>query len=210
MENKKQIVSIERVRDSGEVLTNEREVEAMLNLVKDEVERIDSKFLEPACGDGNFLIAILKRKLNIAKKYKNKNDFEKFSLLGLSSIYGIDLLIDNVEESRKRLLVYFEEFYRKNFTEIDEEIIKSAKFILNRNIIQGDSLNGVNKIIFTNFSLINNDFKLEEYKFSDMNEENQLIALPLFGIANENNKNVFVPKPIKTYNLINFKELYKI
>jgi hypothetical protein len=89
-----QVKSNQRVRDHGEVLTARREVEAMLDLVKNESERIDSRFLEPACGDGNFLVAILERKLNVVSlRYKTKRaDFEVNMLSALSSIYGIDLL----------------------------------------------------------------------------------------------------------------------
>src|SRR5574344_2728063 len=95
----KQIKSFKRVREYGEVLTAKREVEAMLDLVKNEAERIDSRFLEPACGDGNFLVAILERKLKtVADKYRTKQvDFEAQMLSALGSIYGIDLLDDNIQ-----------------------------------------------------------------------------------------------------------------
>src|SRR5437899_9955817 len=91
-----------RVADHGEVLTGSREVNAMLDLVKQETERIDSKFLEPACGTGNFLTEILERKLQVVKsRYgKNKWDSERYAVLAVSSIYGIDLLPDNVKKCR--------------------------------------------------------------------------------------------------------------
>jgi len=94
----KQVKSKQRVTDHGEVFTAEREVIAMCDLVKQETERIDSRFLEPACGDGNFLAEVLSRKLAIVKKkYKRSAyDYERNSLLGVSSIYGVDILIDNV------------------------------------------------------------------------------------------------------------------
>ena len=102
---KAQIKSKKRVASRGEVFTAEREVKAMCDLVKDETERIDSRFLEPACGDGNFLAEILTRKLNVVtKKYKkNLSDWEKYSLLAVSSLYGIDIMSDNAQECRKRL-----------------------------------------------------------------------------------------------------------
>ena len=103
---KKQTKSRQRVRDHGEVFTNEREVKAMCDLVKDETERIDSRFLEPACGDGNFLAEILTRKLEIVKrKYKKSAlDYEKNAVLAASSIYGVDILIDMAlpEELRQK------------------------------------------------------------------------------------------------------------
>src|SRR5574344_3015286 len=101
----KQIKSFKRVREHGEVLTAKREVEAMLDLVKNESERIDSRFLEPACGTGNFLTSIFERKLKtVSAKYKAKKiDFEVNLLSALSSIYGIDLLEDNIKESQNRM-----------------------------------------------------------------------------------------------------------
>ena len=105
----KQIKSKQRVADHGEVFTREQEVNAMLDLVKDETLRIESRFLEPACGDGNFLIQILKRKLEIVEKnYRtSQREYEFYAVLAICSIYGIELLKDNVEACRKRLLSYF-------------------------------------------------------------------------------------------------------
>ena len=99
LEKEVQVKSAERVRNHGEVLTARREVEAMLDLVKNESERIDSRFLEPACGTGNFLTAILERKLKtVADRYRTKEaDFEIQMLSALGSIYGIDLLEDNIK-----------------------------------------------------------------------------------------------------------------
>src|SRR3954452_2041350 len=95
-----QVRTKKRVSDHGEVLTGQREVNAMLDLVKQETDRIDSRFLEPACGDGNFLIAILERKLVVVEhRYgKSQLDFERYAVLAVSSIYGIDILPDNVRD----------------------------------------------------------------------------------------------------------------
>ena len=111
---KKQTKSRQRVRDHGEVFTNEREVKAMCDLVKDETERIDSRFLEPACGDGNFLAEILTRKLEIVKrKYKKSAlDYEKNAVLAASSIYGVDILIDNVIACRERMFKIWDKEYK--------------------------------------------------------------------------------------------------
>jgi SAM-dependent methyltransferase len=119
-----QIKSKSRVNKYGEVFTAEREVNAMLDLVKEECYKIDSKFLEPACGTGNFLVEILRRKLSVAK-----NDRE--ALISLTSIYGIDILQDNVETSRARML----EIFSKQCN-----LIEKARFILSNNIIWGDTL----------------------------------------------------------------------
>lgn len=101
-----QVKSRKRVVDHGEVFTAEREVKAMCDLVSDECLRIDSRFLEPACGNGNFLSEILARKLDeVAKKYKRSPaDYEKNALLALGSLYGVELLLDNVKECRYRFI----------------------------------------------------------------------------------------------------------
>ena len=106
-----QVKSRQRVSDHGEVFTAEREVNAMLDLVKQETERVDSRFLEPACGDGNFVVEILRRKLAAAKKRATPPkrqtvvplEFEKQSVIAVASIYGVDLLQDNVIACRQRL-----------------------------------------------------------------------------------------------------------
>jgi hypothetical protein len=104
--NDNQVKSRQRVADHGEVFTNEREVNAMLDLVKHETERIDSRFLEPACGNGNFLVAVLRRKLvEVERRYSSSQlEFERYSIVAVSSLYGIDLMPDNVTECINRLL----------------------------------------------------------------------------------------------------------
>ena len=101
--NKSQIKSRQRVADHGEVFTNPREVNAMLDLVRDESFRLDSRFLEPACGDGNFLIEILRRKLSLLQDIKTPTEWEFKSLIAVGSCYGIDILPDNAEACRERL-----------------------------------------------------------------------------------------------------------
>lgn len=141
-----QIKSKERVSAHGEVFTNPREVNAMLDLVKAETERIDSRFLEPACGDGNFLIEILRRKLAIcetrvkAKQY-TQLQYEHDAIWAISSIYGIELLADNAAACRERLLNYFTEQYQSLFkSKCKENCIEAARYILSKNIIHGDAL----------------------------------------------------------------------
>lgn len=142
-QKQRQIVSRERVRAHGEVYTAEREVNAMLDLVKAQSEDDGSTFLEPACGDGNFLVAILRRKLAaLRKKYRRSSfDFEFNSLLVLGLLYGVDILPDNVTRCRRRL---FDEWtaacraVRKKPP--DEALAKSAAFILERNVVCGNAL----------------------------------------------------------------------
>src|SRR5665213_2307320 len=112
-----QVVSKQRVTDHGEVYTSSREVNAMLDLVKQETERIDSRFLEPACGDGNFLTKILERKLRaVESRYgRSQLEFERNAVLAVTSIYGIDILEDNVLKCRQRLFDVFERQYGARF-----------------------------------------------------------------------------------------------
>lgn len=141
--DKSQTKSKERVRDHGEVFTAEREVKAMCDLVKDETERIDSRFLEPACGDGNFLAEILTRKLQVVKKKYGKSvtDYEKNSLLAVSGIYGVDILYDNVLACRKRMFdIWNDEYSRVCKGAEDEQMRNAIKFILQRNIVCGNAL----------------------------------------------------------------------
>lgn len=125
--------------DHGEVFTPPWLVEAMLDLVKGETERIDSRFLEPACGSGNFLVAVLRRKLAAVELRYGKNDFEKrhYALLALMSIYGIELLPDNIAECRANLLEVFGSFLDED---ISSECCRAAEWVLMQNLVHGDAL----------------------------------------------------------------------
>jgi hypothetical protein len=133
------VKSKQRVADHGEVFTPAWMVEAMLDLVKDETERIDSRFLEPACGSGNFLVQILKRKLAAVEIKYGKSDFEKqhYALLALMSAYGIELLADNIVECRENILEIFSDYL--HLGEADS-LYRAASFVLSQNIVQGDAL----------------------------------------------------------------------
>lgn len=138
-----QVKSKQRVAAHGEVFTAEREVNAMLDLVRQETERIDSRFLEPACGDGNFLAEILRRKLAVVKrKYRrNPSDYEKYAVLAASSIYGVDLLQDNVDACRARMFAIWDTEYRAVLKkEVNEDCRAAVRFIFSRNIVCGNAL----------------------------------------------------------------------
>ncbi|MGN1053515.1 MAG: restriction endonuclease subunit M [Candidatus Scatosoma sp.] len=131
------------MRNHGEVFTAEREVKAMCDLVKDETERIDSRFLEPACGDGNFLAEILTRKLAVVrKKYgKSRSDYEKNAVLAASSIYGVDILQDNVFACRERMFgIWNKEYTAVCKKDCNNETREAVKFIFSRNIVCGNAL----------------------------------------------------------------------
>ena len=132
------VKSKQRVADHGEVFTPAWMVEAMLDLVKDETERIDARFLEPACGSGNFLVPILRRKLAIVELKYGKSDFERghYALLGLMCIYGIELLPDNILECRANVLEVFAEYL--NLDEADD-LCRAATHVLSQNLVHGDA-----------------------------------------------------------------------
>ena len=133
------VKSKQRVADHGEVFTPAWMVEAMLDLVKDETERIDSRFLEPACGSGNFIVQILRRKLAAVEIKYGTSDFERqhYALLGLMCIYGIELLADNIDECRANVLEVF-----ANYLQLDEadELYRAATYVLQQNLVHGDAL----------------------------------------------------------------------
>lgn len=133
------VKSKQRVADHGEVFTPPWMVDAMLDLVKGETERIDSRFLEPACGSGNFLVQVLRRKLAAVELKYGKSEFEKrhFALFGLMCIYGIELLPDNIVECRDNLLTIFYEYLR---LDEGEDLYRAARFVLTQNLIHGDAL----------------------------------------------------------------------
>ncbi|TNB97520.1 N-6 DNA methylase [Paracoccus marcusii] len=133
------IKSKKRVADHGEVFTPGWLVDAMLDLVKGEADRIDSRFLEPACGSGNFLIRVLQRKLAAVETKFGKHDFEKrhYALLGLMCTYGIELLADNIAECRANMLDVLAEYL--NIDESDD-LYRAAFFVLSQNLVHGDAL----------------------------------------------------------------------
>jgi hypothetical protein len=133
------VKSKERIADHGEVFTPAWMVEAMLDLVKGETERIDSRFLEPACGSGNFLVQILRRKLVAVELKYGKSDFERrhYALFALMCIYGIELLTDNISECRANLLEILAEYL--NLDESDE-LFRAASYVLSQNLVHGNAL----------------------------------------------------------------------
>lgn len=210
----KQVVSKQRVSDHGEVYTHPREVNAMLDLVKHETERIDSRFLEPACGTGNFLVEILARKLALVKaRYaKSQLGFERYAIIAVGSIYGIELLEDNVFACQQRLFQLFDEVYTKLYkANCKEACRRSVKFILSRNILHGDALTlktvhiNAQPIIFSEWSAVNGSMvKRRDFKFSHLIDRADSQALPLFSDLGEE---AYIPEPVKDYPLVHFLEL---
>lgn len=133
------IKSKQRVADHGEVFTPPWMVEAMLDLIKGETERIDSRFLEPACGSGNFLVRILQRKLAAVELKFGKSDFEKrhYALLAVMCTYGIELLADNIAECRANMLEILADYL--NLEESDD-LYRAASYVLSQNLVHGDAI----------------------------------------------------------------------
>ncbi len=133
------VKSKQRVADHGEVFTPAWMVQTMLDLVKDETHRIDSRFLEPACGSGNFLVQVLQRKLAAVERRYGKSDFERrhYAMLALMCIYGIELLPDNIAECRANLLDLIADYLN-----IDEtsDLYRAVFHVLSINLVHGDAL----------------------------------------------------------------------
>lgn len=129
----------QRVADHGEVFTPPWMVEKMLDLVVGEAERIDARFLEPACGSGNFLVPILERKLTAVELKFGKSDFERrhYAMFGLMCCYGIELLADNIAECRANMLEVFAEYLGASQS---DDVYRAASFVLSRNLVHGDAM----------------------------------------------------------------------
>lgn len=209
-----QVISKQRVADHGEVLTGEREVNAMLDLVKSETERIDSRFLEPACGNGNFLAAILGRKLAVVEeRYSTSQvEFERYAVLAVTSLYGIDLLQDNVQQCRARLLQIFDDVYSRLFGQTKKgKCLDAVDFILGLNVVRGDALSlktvdpEPRYIVFPEWSPLNgNLLKRRDFAFHSLVDTENMNSLPLFSDLGED---AFIPEPVKDFSPVNFMEI---
>ena len=233
----RQIKSKQRVADHGEVMTGEREVNAMLDLVKQETERIDSTFLEPACGDGNFLIEILRRKLAVVRReyYPRRGscyDYELQAMKAVMSIYGVELLQDNVEACRERLFCLFDQEYTsvcKN--KASDEYREAIKYVLSQNILCGNALSMMcvnlfgddtdDYIVFPEWSFPRNDSMVKRRDFrldvllkendDSENYENYSLfddhAMSLENWEEDPVTKEMIPKPIKEYSLIHYRRI---
>lgn len=207
-----------RVRDSGEVFTAKREVDAMLDLVHSETERIESRFLEPACGNGNFLAPILERKLAVVQqRYKKSQiEYERNVLVALGSIYGVDILEDNVKECRDRLYKLFEDAYMSLYkNKASTKVCLSAKVIINRNILWGNALDlktadpsNPQPIIFSEWSRPFNDSRIKrhDYDYEEIVTKDEPSLLKEHKVSDLGEK-VFQVRPLKSYPLTHITKL---
>jgi hypothetical protein len=202
------IRSKKRVADHGEVFTPEWLVENMLDLVKGETERIDSRFLEPACGSGNFLVPVLQRKLTAVEAKFGKSDFERrhYALLAVMCTYGIELLPDNIVECRANMLEVFADYL--NLTQTDE-VYLAAFYVMSQNLVHGDALtmrmHDGQPIAFAEWGYLGKgkfqrrDFRLEVLtQMSTFSQEDSLFA-------HLGKHEIFTP--IKAYSPMNVREL---
>lgn len=209
-----QVVSKQRVADHGEVYTHPREVNAMLDLVKHETERIESRFLEPACGTGNFLVEILSRKLAVVEfRYKTSQfEFERYAVIAVSSIYGIDILEDNIAACQTRLFDIFDAVYARLYkANCKDECRRSVRFILSCNILHGDALTlktvtqPTKPIVFSEWSAVNgSQLKRRDFVYAHLVDKASERELPLFSDLGEE---AYIPEPLKDYPLIHFLEV---
>ncbi len=205
------VKSKQRVADHGEVFTPAWMVEAMLDLVKGETERIDSRFLEPACGSGNFLVQILRRKLAAVELKYGKSDFEKrhFALFGLMCIYGVELLPDNIAECRDDLLGIFAEYL--GLSESDD-LYQAASYVLSQNLVHGDALtmqdNSKQPITFAEWGYLGKGkFQRRDFRFDVLTHSSAFSAQDSL-FAHLGKHEIF--SPVKTYPAMNVVELAAI
>ena len=222
-----QLKSKQRARDHGEVYTHEREVNAMLDLVADQAANPDKTFLEPACGNGNFLAEILRRKLAavLQKHKKSPSAYERTALIALGSLYGIELLPDNTAECRARLHQIFAEAYQAAFPNtFKPEYLHTAQYILDKNIICADALrmqtaDGV-PIVLAEWKAVNGSFiKRRDYQYQEAvnHQDNQTQTAPqaeqagdLFSKQHQADPDKAILKPYKAYPLVHYLKLREL
>lgn len=210
-----QIKSKKRVADHGEVFTNPREVNAMLDLVADECQRIESRFLEPACGTGNFLVEILNRKLQeVSRRYRQSQiEYERYAIIALSSIYGVDILADNVAACRQRLFEVFDQQYTALFKDkCKPECRRSVRYLLTQNILWGDALTlktpevagqASHFLVFSEWSAVNGSLiKRRDYEFQYLVEKSHQYSL-----FDDLGKPSSIDKPVGDYPPMHFLKL---
>lgn len=217
-----QTKSKKRIAEHGEVFTAEREVNAMLDLLPLTIHQdIEATFLEPACGTGNFLAEILRRKLAVAliKSQLNKSQkspkysqshYERYAIQAISAIYGIELLADNVVECRERLHTLFAEHYQANFKTTHLAVLDVAKFLLSKNIVHGNALSlktiqddgsDGEPIIFSEWKFIGDtQIKRREFVYENLVEKTDNASPIDAG---------FIAKSIQDYPPIYFLQLHK-
>ena len=217
-----QVRSRRRVVDHGEVFTAEREVNAMLDLVGAETERIESRFLEPACGNGNFIAEVLRRKLAVvtARYRRSPDEYQRYAFLAVSSIYGVDILADNVGECRERLFRIVEKDARSNIKgSIEPAFLDAVRYVLEKNILCGDALTlrdaSGEPITFAEWSMLGGDLvKRRDFLLSELlegnvekNEQASLFGEALMRWDFDEETRAYLPAPVREYPPVDYREV---
>lgn len=219
-----QVKSKQRVQEHGEVFTNEREVNAMLDMVKQETERIESRFLEPACGDGNFLAEVLRRKLSVVGSLyrKSPGEYMRYAFVAVASIYGVDILEDNARECRERLYGIVESESRAAIKGAVELLFLDAvRYVLEKNILCGDALTlkdaSGDPITFAEWSVVTGDkVKRRDYLLSEL-LEGHAEQPSLFGESGsmvtdweyDEETQAYIPSAVREYPPVNYWEVQR-
>lgn len=196
--------SRQRIIDHGEVFTPPGLVNDMLDLVAHECERIDSRFLEPACGDGNFLAEVLRRKLRTVDRLhpRGRDRWERDATIAVCSLYGVDLLADNIAACRARLLGIVGAAHAERWGEaLPEPTAGALEYVLSQNLVQGDALSFLRTdgtpIIFPEWSPLNGSLvKRRDFRFDELLENADFKSRPLF---NDLGDDYYLPQSVRDY-----------
>lgn len=209
----KGFVSRERVSDYGEVYTQGQQVNDMLDLVHHETQRIESRFLEPACGNGNFLSEILARKLAVVKASltnpsKDQLNYERHAVEAVTSIYGIDILLENVDACRERLYgIFYQEYCALFPSSMKNDCLESVRYVLSLNIIHGNAMtmevagdDSQEPIVFAEWTFNRLNVKRRDYSFRELIYTDRLGS----PVISDRNKWSYIPEHIREYPVIPF------
>lgn len=200
------------------VYTSDALVSNMLSCVQDEIERIDARVLEPACGNGNFLDAILKKKLNsVVKKYSHSRiDFEFYILRSLMSLYGVEIDDDTVKVCQRRLVYTTKDFYCQEYDDQKwKNLLPIIEYVVGTNILCGDALSLTNPndgkpIVFAEWSFLG-AYRVKRRDF--VYEHLINLANDAERVVSDRNIEGFIPKPtrdypiVKIYNILSYAKL---
>lgn len=180
------IVSEDRVASHGEVFTPTEIVCDMTNLIGCNTERFDCVVLEPSCGTGNFLIEILDRRISRVRKtyMRSQNEYEHYIFVSISTLFGIELIHENILECRKRMFSKVEDFYLRDFeNSANLKFLELLKFVISKNIVHGNFITGMNasssdKMTFTQWTFFKTKkLKRRDFVLESLSSKAQLVLL---------------------------------
>ena len=219
-----QIKSRQRVSDHGEVFTPAWLVSDMCDLVADECQRLESRFLEPACGEGAFLAEVLNRKLGAAgRKYPGRllaPDYQRAATQALMSLYGVELLADNARICRERLLALWQTAFQEHCGNApDADVVQAAAFILAKNILCGDALSMTcadkSPIIFAEWAFIGpllvkrRDFRLDTLLAANADAQGGQVPLGVADVDYDNTRHEYLPKPLREFPPCDYRKIWQ-